>query len=191
MAIIKDGAAGYTAKVNRKNQLWTHAVTLPAAQESESEGNAWMLTTSVLTITNDATIGYLKNTTDLEFIVEGIVINMGSGITYTDQPIIEVYKNPTGGDVISDALPMGLLQNRNFGFSDTFSGDVFSGKVGGTLTGGDGIMAKSIILKEGRTVLPANFILPKQASIGAKLIINGTGSASMFASISGYFLTPQ
>ena len=47
MAIIKDGSAGYTAKVNAANQLSVLSVQASVAQDSAVNGEAWNLNTGL------------------------------------------------------------------------------------------------------------------------------------------------
>ena len=187
MAIIKDGATGFTAGVNSANQLLTHAVTFSGSVDAASRGIAWNLNTGDMTITADATLMYIKNTSKEEFFIERLVVAMGDGITYTDYPHVNLLKNPTGGDVITDETDIDMNQKRNFAFSDKFSGDVFKGKVGGTVTGGDGSIAQIMIDKNGSSIIPVNYILPEQASMVIDLTLNGSGSAEVYAAIVGYY----
>ena len=77
-------------------------------------------------------------------------------------------RNPTGGDLISDATAVDMNQNRNFGSSKTLTADVYKGKSAGTITGGDDI----VLLYQGTdSRLFASLILqvPKGQSIAIKI----------------------
>ena len=187
MAIIKDGAAGYTAGVNAQNQLLVHAVTFDGTVDAADRGLAWNLNTGDITVTADATLMYLQNNEDTDFFIERIVVAIGDGITATDYPHINLLKNPTGGNLLTDATPIDINQNRNFGFSDEFGGLAYKGKTGGTVTGDDGSIAQIMIQKAGSSVVPVNYILPRQAGVAITLTLNGSGSALIYAAIVGYY----
>ena len=187
MAIIKDGAAGYTAGVNAQNQLLTHSVTFEGTVDAADRGLAWNLNTGDITVTGDSTLMYIKNNQATDFFIERIVIAIGDGITATDYPHINLLKNPTGGDLLTDETPIDINQNRNFGFSDDFSGLAYKGKTGGTVTGDDGSIAQIMINKSGSSIVPVNYILPRQAGAAITLTLNGTGSALIYAAIVGYY----
>ena len=45
-------------------------------------------------------------------------------------------RNPTAGTIVSGASAVAMNANRNFGSANTATAAIYSGKVGGTLTGG-------------------------------------------------------
>lgn len=187
MAIIKDGSAGFTAGVNSHNQLQTHSVSLPAGVDATELGKGWNLNTGQMTITGDGSIMYIKNTEEASFTIEAIAFAFGDGITFTDFPNVHLEKNPIGGTIITDATPLDMEQNRNFSYSDDFGGLAYKGGTGKTLTGGDGHVAEFMLNKTGRSFFNLNFVLPKQSSLGIELHLNGSGSATLYAAVIGYY----
>ena len=187
MAFIKDGASGFTAGVNDQNQLRVRSVSEQANLHASERGLGWNLGTNDINITGDATLMYIKNTSDNLMVVENIIFGIGDGITYSNAPYATLLKNVTGGDIITDATPLPLAENRNFGFSDEIGADVFLGKVGGTATGGVSA-ARLLLNRTGRTVVPIDIVLPTSASLALTLEANiSSGSANMYVGIQAYF----
>lgn len=186
MAIIKDGSAGYTAKVNAANQLSVLSVQSSVAQDSAVDGEAWNLNTGLQVITGDATLMYIKNTTPKDFVIDAIALGLETGLTFDNKPYLTFWKGVTGGDLVTDATPVAMNENRNFGFTDTFGGDAFTGKVGGTVSGGTEVALHQI--GEGRTYASLGFVIPQQASFAMTLTSYATaGSANMYSVIIGHF----
>lgn len=185
--IIDGSGTGNRAKVGKDNRLQTRSIsTFENIYEAEG-GNAYNLNTGLISVSGDATLQYFKNNSDLPFIIEAVALAAFDGITHTDAPYITLVRNPTGGDLITDATPIDMNQNRNFGSSKTPDADIYKGKTGGTLTGGDDI---GIFLtgKTGRSFFGINFFLTKGSSIGIKLTSYlDTGSANYYCAIIGYF----
>ena len=187
MARIEDGTgSGKDAQVDDQNRLRTHAVTESESLHASEEGNAYNINTGLISITGDATLLYLKNNETKDFVVEAIALGSFEGITHSDDPYITIVRNPTGGDLISDATAVSMNQNRSFGSSNTLTADVYAGKVGGTLTGGNDIAILQAT-PGGRSFYTINFVLPKGNSIGIKLTANRTsGTANWYAAIIGF-----
>lgn len=187
MAKIEDGkGSGKEAQVDSQNRLRTHAVTESESLHASEEGTSYNLNTGLISISGDATLMYYKNTGIKDFLVEAIAIASFDGITYSDKPYITLIRNPTGGDLITDATPLDQNQNRNFGSTDTLAGLAYKGKVGGTVTGGEDI-ALLQTPTSGRSFFTTNFVLPKGSSIAIKLTANvSSGSANLYCAIIGF-----
>lgn len=187
MAIIEDATGtGSKAKVDLNNRLRTHAVTEAESLHAAETGNAYNINTGLISVTGDSTLFYYKNTGTRDFVVEAIAIGSFEGLTHTDDPYITLVRNPTGGDLISDATAVAMNQNRNFGSTKTTSGNFYKGKVGGTLTGGDDIAILQVT-PGGRSFYTINFILQNGSSIGIKLTANvSSGSANYYCAIIGF-----
>ena len=185
---INDGTGkGNQAKVGSDNRLQVRAVSEPEVIHNAEGGRAYNFNTGLISITGDATLMYVKNNSENQFIITGIALGSFEGITHSDDPYITLVRNPTGGDLISDATAVSMNQNRNFGSSSTATADVYKGKVGGTLTGGDDIAILQAT-PGGRSFYTIDFILPKGSSIGVKLTANlSSGSANWYCALIGYF----
>lgn len=187
MPRLEDGkGSGRSAQVDDANRLRTHAVTESESLHASEEGNAYNLNTGLISITGDATLMYFKNNGEKDFVIEAIALGSFEGITHSDDPYITLVRNPTAGDLIGDATAISMNQNRNFGSSETVVADVYKGKNGGTLTGGDDIAILQAT-PGGRSFYGINFVLPKGSSMGMKLTANVTsGSANWYAAIIGF-----
>ena len=184
---IEDGTGkGYKAQVYSDNRIKTHAVTETEQLHNSELGQAYNLNTGLMTITGDATLMYLKNNEEKDFVVEAIALGSFEGITHSDDPYITVVRNPTGGDLISDETAISMNQNRNFGSSNALTGNIYKGKVGGTVTGGNDI-AIFQVNPATRNFYTINFILPKGTSIGIKVTANvSSGNAVWYTALIGY-----
>lgn len=187
MPRLEDGkGSGRSAQVDDANRLRTHAVTESESLHASEEGNAYNLNTGLISISGDATLMYFKNNGEKDFVIEAIALGSFEGITHSDDPYITLVRNPTAGDLIGDATAISMNQNRNFGSSETVVADVYKGKNGGTLTGGDDIAILQAT-PGGRSFYGINFVLPKGSSMGMKLTANVTsGSANWYAAIIGF-----
>jgi hypothetical protein len=179
--LIDDGKGdGYKARVDKNKRLHTQSVTETEAIHAAEIGDAYNLNTGLISITGDATLMYIKNNEDQDLIIEAIAIGSFEGITHSDDPYITLVRNPTGGDLISDATAVSMNQNRNFGSNKTLTADAYKGKVSGTLTGGNDIAILQVT-PGGRSFYTIDFILPKGSSMGVKITANVTsGSANWY-----------
>lgn len=185
--IIDGTGSGYKLKVGSDNRAQVRAVTEDEIIHNGELGNSYNWNTGLITISGDATLIYLKNNSSDSLIITDIAIGAFDGITHSNAPYITVVRNPTGGDLITDATAISMNQNRNFGSSKTADINVYKGKVSGTLTGGNDIAILQAA-KTGRSFYTIDFLLPKGASIGLKLTANlSSGSASWYAALIGYF----
>lgn len=185
---ILDGTgSGSKARVGSDFRLQVRAVSEDEIIHNTELGNSYNFNTGNFAVTADATLIYFKNNSDTSFIVETLVVAGGDGLTHTDFPYLTIVRNPTGGDLISDATAISMNQNRNFGSSQTATVDVYKGKVGGTITGGNNI-AFLQAAKTGRSTYPLNMILPKGSSIAVTLDVTvSAGTANWYCALIGYF----
>jgi len=180
--LIGDGTGkGNNVKVDANNRLHVQAVSEDEAIQASEQGNAYNLNTGLMSITGDATLMYIKNNEDLDMVIEALAIGSFEGITHSDDPYLTVVRNPTGGDLISDATVSGVLNaNRNFGSNKTATVNFYKGKVSGTVTGGEDL-ALLQVTPGGRSFYTINMILPKGSSMAVKLTANASsGSANYY-----------
>lgn len=189
---IRDGSGkGSDLRIDANNRAHVQAVTENEALHAGEAGDAYNINSGLISVTNDASLLYIKNNEDKDLVVEAIALGSFEGITHSDDPYITLVRNPTGGDLITDATVASMNQNRNFGSNKTLSADAFKGKVGGTLTGGDDIAILQASTG-GRSFYSINLILPKGSSLGVKLTANVTsGSANWYAAVIGYLKDPE
>ena len=187
MARIEDGkGSGKNAEVDAQNRLQTHAVSEAESLHHAEVGNGYNINTGLISITADATLIYLKNNEDTDFVITSIALGSFEGIIHSDDPYVTLVRNPTGGDLISDATAVSMNQNRNFGSNLTPTIDVYKGKVGGTVTGGNDIAILQAT-PGGRSFYSIDFVLPRGTSLGVKLTANITsGTANWYCALIGY-----
>lgn len=181
---IEDGTGdGNSAKVDNNKRLHVQAITETEAVQAAELGDSYNLNTGLLSVTGDATLVYIKNNEDQDLIVEAIALGSFEGITHSDDPYITLVRNPTAGDLISDATAISMNQNRNFGSTKTLTADVYKGKVSGTVTGGNDAAILQVNPAT-RSFYQIDFILPKGSSMAIKLTANlSSGSANYYAAL--------
>ena len=184
---IDDGTGtGNQAKVDINHRVHTQSITETEAEHAAEIGDSYNLNTGLISITGDATLMYFKNNEDKPFIIQAIALGSFEGITHSDDPLITLIRNPTAGDLITDATAISMNQNRNFGSTKTVVADVYKGKVGGTITGGNDAAILQVTAGS-RAYYGIDFVLPKGASIAIKLTANASsGSANYYCAIIGF-----
>lgn len=192
MAKIEDGTGlGFQTRVDENNRLHVHAVNVTEVVHAAEQGLAYNLNTGVIAgVTGNATLVYLKNNETRDFVISAIAVGNDGGATYNTRPLITVVRNPTGGDLISDQTPVDMNQNRDFGSSRALSADVYKGKLGGTLTGGDDIAVLQSTTG-GRDFFTLDFVLPEGKSVGLTYTASiSAGSAGLYVAFIGYLRDP-
>lgn len=188
MIMIEDGTgSGSRLKIGSDNRLQARVVRETEIVHATESGNAYNWNTGLVSVSGDATLIYIKNNSDDQLVITNIALGAFDGITHSDAPYITVIRNPTGGDLISDATAVTMNQNRNFGSSNTATINVFKGKTSGTITGGNDIAILQTN-KTGRSFFGIDFILTKGTSMAIKLTANrSSGSANYYCALIGYF----
>lgn len=191
MVEIKNGGRGCDigAHVDKNERLHTFSITESEQQAAVQAGRAFNLNTGKITLTADAdhAIMYFKNNEDADFVITLVAIGVNSAGTTSDVSEITIVRNPTGGDIISDATAVAMNQNRNFGKTETLEDSlVYKGKSGGTMTGGNDLGL--LFTAEGsRLSAGIDLEIPKGSSIGIKLDPNySSGTVTVYAAIVGY-----
>lgn len=185
--ILDGNGSGFRAQVGSDKRLQVRAVSEDELIHNGELGNAYNFNTGLITVSGDATLIYFKNNSTDNFILTDIALAAFDGITHSNSPYITVIRNPTAGDLITDATAISMNQNRNFGSSKTAEANIYKGKTGGTITGGSDI---GIFLsnKTGRSFFTINMLLPKGSSVAIKLTANlSSGSASYYCALLGYY----
>ena len=188
--IIKDGTGkGNTAKVDNNNQLHTFSVTETEQRQASQLGNEYNINTGTIayTGTGESSMIYFKNDESTDFIITAIAVGLGTrSATVTDAANITIIRNPTGGDIISDATAVSINSNTNFGSSNSLSSTTlaYKGKDGGTITGGTDHAL--LYMTDGRLYATLNVELPKGSSIAVKIDLNTSGGANAYCALIGY-----
>lgn len=138
---IKDGkGTGFGAEVDRNNQLHTFSVTEGESQQANTLGNAYNINTGEISLSAASGIIYFKNNETENFVVDSIALGVSNG-TVSDIGVLTLYRNPTGGTLISAASNVSMNQNRNFGSKNQLEDETlaYKGVSGSTITGGEEI----------------------------------------------------
>lgn len=168
--IISDGAGGgYRALVDRNNRLHTESVSRDALTEAVFQGKGFNFNTGAITLTsaNESAIGYFKYNGDDPFVITEILYILGSTTGGTGDGTATIYRNPTGGTIVTGAVNIDIAANRDFSSSTVVDGDTYKGAEGNTLTGGT-VFANSSRSSFGTVISfdAAEIILRKGNSLG-------------------------
>jgi hypothetical protein len=182
--------SSYGAKVNANNHLATYATTESNLQVAGFNGNAYNINTGpiALTGTGDSALLYFQNDEVDDYIVTAVEVGIGTlSATITDSALITVIRNPTGGDLISDATAASIVANSNFGSANTFSATtlIYKGKDGGTITGGAD-HAQFYATGGLRATAELNIVIPRSSSIAIKIDLNTSGGGNVYAALIGH-----
>lgn len=189
--IIEDGkGSGTKTRVDGNNRMHVQSIEETEAQHAAEGGDAYNINTGEISFTAAGTCLYLLNNEDKDLVIESVAFGAGAGTT-SDIGEITVERNPTGGDLISDATAVSINQNRNFGSNKSLTATVYKGKSGGTSTGGNDI----ILFYHGtssRLYASINMVLPKGSSMAItydpKL---SSGSIKAYAAVICYLKDPE
>ena len=139
--ILDDGTgSGSRAKVDSNNRLYTNAISRAEVEQSILIGNGYNINTGLVSITNagvDNAVWYFKNDGSLDVILFEILIILGTSTGGVGDGTLKVFRNPTGGTIISGALAVEANVNRNFASSNILDATTYKGATASTLTGGD------------------------------------------------------
>jgi hypothetical protein len=139
--ILDDGTGtGAKAKIDQDNRLYTNTVARNEVEQAILLGNGYNINTGLVDITNagvDNAVWYFKNNGASDIIIYEILIILGTSTSGVGDGTLKVFRNPTGGTIISGALAVEANVNRNFASANTLDVTTFKGATASTLTGGD------------------------------------------------------
>lgn len=186
MKIQSGTGKGTELAINGRNEAKVFAISESEAQSANDLGNAYNINTGEITgiTSGDASLIYFKNDEVETVIIEAIAVGLKGLTGLTDMANITVIRNPSTGDIVSDATAVAMNVNRNFGSSKTLSSTTlaYKGKNSGTFTDGD----DALLLYQGnnnRLFTGINIELPRGASIGVKVDSDATGGSAYCALI--------
>jgi hypothetical protein len=148
---IKNSGAGSDigAHVDQNNQLHNFSISQSEAQDANDKGNAYNINTGIigLTSTSDSAVLFFKNDEppsngESTIIIDAIAVGIGTddaGATRDEKTTITLLRNPTAGTIVTGATDVDMIQNRNFGSSNTLSSTTlaYKGAEANTFTDGD------------------------------------------------------
>jgi len=174
---IKDSSTGYIAEVNSSKRLQTRSVTVSEQQQRSNDGYGFNLNTGTIALTsaNESAVMYVKYTGTKTLHVQSVAVGVGKLGVSSDPVLVKMYRNPTNGTIVTNAVAGVQFGNRNFGTATQLTSDFYKGVEGDTLTGGD-LIAQFYANQSNRLFADIDFILPPQTSIGISLTPNDDGT---------------
>jgi len=174
---IKDSSTGYIAEVNSSKRLQTRSVTVSEQQQRSNDGYGFNLNTGTIALTsaNESAVMYVKYTGTKTLHVQSVAVGVGKLGVSSDPVLVKMYRNPTNGTIVTNAVAGVQFENRNFGTATQLTSDFYKGVEGDTLTGGD-LIAQFYANQSNRLFADIDFILPPQTSIGISLTPNDDGT---------------
>lgn len=191
MPTIIDGTgSAFGARVTKGNRIYADAVSRNADTEAALNGDAYNINTGDIALTGTAasSLIYVKNNETRDLVIDAIALGIGTrSATITDTATLTLIKNPTGGDIISDATAVDMNENRNFGSNKSLTVDAFKGKDGGTITGGSSVA--QFYQGDGRLFAAITMVIPKGNSIALKIDLNTSGGANVYLALVCHLLS--
>lgn len=138
--VISDGLGkGLDAGIDLRNRLLTASITETESNYATSVGLKFNINTGDISFSTDdpTTVLYLKNNDSRDIVVDTLIYNIGSNTGGSGDRLINVIKNPTQGDIITNNnnadVGVGAEANFNFGSAISLNADVLKGAQGETL----------------------------------------------------------
>jgi hypothetical protein len=190
--MIKNGNSGDIALVDERKRLHTQAVTFSATQQATTDGRSFNINTGWISISAESAILFFKNDEDADFVIDAIAMGVKDGDT-NDIGWLTAIRNPTAGDIVTNALAVDMNQNRNFGSSALLKTTTlaYKGATGNSFTDGDDI-AMFAQGDRGRLFATVDFDLPRGSSIGLRYEPSlASGTVEVYAAIIGFIKDPK
>lgn len=176
--VLKNGANGDTAFVDQNKRLHTETVIQDQASHASDSGieEKYNINTGDITLTdaNKTTTIYSKNTGVYDMVLTALIYNLGNSAGGSGDVKIDVLRNPTAGDIITNAndclVGPGVSANQNFGSTNTMTGLFYKGATSeGVLSDGDVTITTRSASNTGRIVVSlGSMIVPKGGSIAVE-----------------------
>jgi len=173
MAMIEDGlGTGLRAQVNAKNRIVVEAVTFDREDDAISAGVGYQLTSGQVTYTSGGTpacVFYMENEEDVDVVLDRVVFMVGTPSGATGDWFHRIIRNPTGGTIITNAVPGGI-SNSNHGSANLLNGgnSIYKGVETDTITGGTGV-ALPVQVTSNRILFPIGRRIPKNQSFAVEI----------------------
>ena len=133
---IDDGTgSGNRVRIDSDNRMATSSITETQSAHNTELGNKFNLNTGCITLTSAAktTVMYLKNNECSPIFINTLIYNLGATACGSGDVVVDWVRNPTAGDIITNANNVCVNSNLNYGSSETLSADVFKGATGETV----------------------------------------------------------
>ena len=180
---IQDGTgSNRKARVNENNRLFTESTVRSEREEEALLGEAYIVGSGFVTLTGTSTsaVLYFKNNEDFNLVISRFLIGVKKSSGGTENFITGIiYQNPTS--MVSGTTNPLIINNVNFGSSNTVDVDSEIGQTGALLVGGSAYLS-IVAPTENLTSEAASTILPKGSSIGV-FITPPAGNTSIDVSV--------
>lgn len=176
---IKDGTgSGNVAKVTNEKRLETSAVTETEKDHACILGDTYNINTGDITLTdaNETTVLYIKNNESNPLVLTALIYNLGASTGGSGDVKINVLRNPTTGDIVTNASAVEAVSNQNYGSSKSLTADVYKGATAdAVITDGTVSVSTRSASNTGRIVVSLGALVIPQ---GSSLAVNYTPPAS-------------
>jgi len=184
--MLQDGTGGGNfQEVDKNNNAHTYSITVSESVSATINGDGYILSTGIKTITNDTDnyLHYIKNDSAMDLVISETIFTLGSSTGGASDEVTFLGRlNPTAGTIISAGLSYSPF-NTNLGSSNTFDGtSQLATSLELTATGGT--QADGLITTAGRIIFNTPIIIPKGSSLAGGIKCD-TGNTSQLCSI-GY-----
>jgi hypothetical protein len=194
MSMIEDGlGTGLRAQVNAKNRLVTESVTFDREDDAISSGVGYQLTSGQIIYTNASAgvpvaVFYMKNLEAVDVVLDRVVLMIGTPVGATSDWFHRIIRNPTGGSLISNAIPGGI-SNSNHGSANVLNGgdQIFKGVETDTITGGTGVPLP-VQVASNRILFPIGRRIPKNSSFAVEITPPAGISAALSVTVCHVFV---
>jgi hypothetical protein len=192
---IENGGSGVKigAHVDQNEQLHVHAITRTNTQDSTIKGNSYNINTGEIGLTSatESAVLYFENLEapvngESAFVVDAIAIGIDSLGTTAGMAKITMIRNPTTGTIVTNAVSADMIENRNFGSSNSLISNIYKGVEGDNFTNGEDI---SIFYQTvgSRASYTLDFELQKGSSIGVTIDTQtSAGTTNIYVAIIGH-----
>jgi hypothetical protein len=175
--VIKNAGSGDNAKVTSAGRLTVESVQEAIKDHACDSGieQKYNINTGDITLTNatKTSVLYIKNNaTNGDLVIDALIYNLGASTSGTGDVLIEVIRNPTAGDIVTNAnaaqIGSGISANQNFGSNNVLTADVYKGASGETaFTDGSVSISTRSAANSGRIFISLGaVIIPQGASLG-------------------------
>jgi hypothetical protein len=192
---IENGGTGVKigAHVDQNEQLHVHSISRSNTQDSTIKGKSYNINTGDIGLTSatESAVLYFNNTETAvdgssDFVIDAVAIGIDSLGTTAGMAKITIVRNPTTGTIIDNAVAADMVENRNFGSSNSLSSNIYKGVEGDTFTNGADIaIFYQTVGTRGYYTLDME--LQKGSSVGVKIDTQtSAGTTNVYAAIIGH-----
>ena len=169
--IIDGTGTGARAKVDSLGRVYGNTISQDVADYHNTDGDRYNINTDDITLTtaNESVLLYIKNNEARDLVVDSVIQIIGSSTGGVGQLKSYIYRNPTGGTIVTDETASPIISNLNYGSSNLLTADIFKGDEGKTQTGGSASLTSLLTPPTSNLVRVGGIILPQGASIAISI----------------------